>query len=217
MNTSSNMLQAGGGDVIVWLFLGLIWFVIQIVGSRAKAKTRRPGATPSPSKRDKDDAPEALQQFLESLTGASGAPRPGFRILSPPDLRTQPRRTTPPRKNRQPPPAPAPAHHAAPPPPPTLSLNEETQGTHQRQLQRREIVLPKAMPAQRGMRLPMIIKLSGLDRHRMASITRPDLQGKTALKKAILARVILGAPVALADNGLRRSAISTGSTTTRPR
>ncbi len=208
--------SGGIGEVLVWLVITVVWIAAQALSRARKKKEEEELQTSPPPPPQSSQQPEDLDEFFKLLRQQfdAGEAKPAVPPEPPPIPKPQPKpkiakvqRAAPRPPRIQPMPAPVveppsvpttpapvsvwqePAAISAPPaPPPMPTVFFESS--------RRDILSLKVSFSSRGLRLPDI-RTTLKPHHHASSAVQKMFHGREGLKKAIIARQVLGPPRAL--------------------
>lgn len=209
-------------ELVIWLIVTLVWIVAQsLARARKNRELSSPSAPPPPVRPTSADQPEDIEEFFKLLRKQfeAGAAKPAAPPPPPPPLTIASQPSPPPpspitMEAKPRPQPPRPRLRPKPPPTPPLGkvppLEQETMVAHDLpttpsvhvgpqvsfESVRRDILSLKVGFSSRGLRLPDVRITSKFHRRAAPSIQRL-FHGRDGLKKAVIARHVLGAPRSL--------------------
>jgi hypothetical protein len=206
--TAHLVKAGGGGDALIWLVLAIIWVVAQIVSQTKRGRSRPPTQPASPPRAPQRTFNDDLKQIMESLLQQNMPPADTQTPLPPipyageaePAPAATPRATqTRARPRHHPAPARAkiPAPPAAPPPR-RIPLPAEAMPPIPKTSASKSAVSLLRVPTVRvrGLSLPAMGTATGIGTR--APRHQKMFKGRQALRNAVINRIVLGPPRAMA-------------------
>jgi hypothetical protein len=218
MNVVGHIIRAdsSGAELLIWLVVTVIWVVAQALAKARKNQDMpKPAVPPSSPRTGSSGEPEDIEEFFrllrqqfeagEAKPATPPPPPPVSRAVSAPPpspVRSPslPKPAVPKRKPKPAEPPPVQVYPAMEPPMLAQEIQVSTQAYAGPQVSfesvRRDILSLKVGFSSRGLRLPDV-RITSQFHRRAAPPIQSLFHGREGLKKAMIARQVLGAPRSL--------------------